>query len=362
MSRASRRCGILAMAALIAWVPSGVATSAEAQQISLGPYHGDGTPVIMAALAAVPDTAVLYAAGDDGLYRSEDGGAHWTLVFSDPIGLFTVAVDPLDPSTVYAGSTGGLFRSTDSGVAWTKVLDDATSALAFDPSGALYVGTASLHFGDFAFVLRTADRGASWTRLQQLGLYDRVSVLAVDAVSPENLYAGTADRTFLRSTDGGASWSAVYEGWYGRISAIAVHPRANATLYAASVQEFGFPEDPFHCNVVKSTDFGHTWETLLDPTQDCGFSSVAVEPFGRHRIFASADTLYVSNDAGRTFSPIPDAPFGVSAFAFDPRRPGHLYVAGVGVSEIILETPGRGIEFPASSPPPTRTLPPRPSR
>ena len=38
------------MAALIACTPSRVATSAEARQIALGPYHGDGTPVIMAAL------------------------------------------------------------------------------------------------------------------------------------------------------------------------------------------------------------------------------------------------------------------------------------------------------------------------
>jgi photosystem II stability/assembly factor-like uncharacterized protein len=261
MSRASERCGILAMAALIAWAPSRVATSAEAQQIALGPYHLDGTPVIMAALAAVPDTAILYAAGDDGLYRSEDGGAHWARVFSDPIGLFTVAVDPLEPSTVYAGSTGGLFRSTDSGAAWTKVLDDATSALAFDPSGVLYAGTDGLHFGDFAFVLRSTDRGASWTTLHQLGPYDRVSVLAVDAVSPENLYAGTADRTLLRqelllpdtqrSELASALWAAIQPG--------------NDALRGVG-PGVGFPEDPFHCNVVKSTDFGRTFETLLtDP-------------------------------------------------------------------------------------------------
>jgi photosystem II stability/assembly factor-like uncharacterized protein len=338
------------------------AIAVDAPPIQLGPYHGDGTPVFIDALAALPESRTLYAGGDDGLYRSVDGGGHWTMVLADSLGVLAVAVNPDEPSTIYAGAFTGLFRSSNSGSDWTRIRTEETFALATDGRGSLYVGTAGVEHGEHGLVLRTADHGESWVVLLDAGLYERITVLAVDSVSPANVYAGTGSFALFRTADAGATWSIVSGIWVGTISSVSIHPGSDATLYAASHQEQGFPENPFHCNVVKSTDFGANWETLTDPMEDCSFSSVAIEPFGRHRILANVGfTLSISNDAGRTFSSITDTPIYAAAYAFDSTRPGHVYVGGVGVSDLVLET-GRGIEPPGISTPRTRTLPPRAAR
>ena len=77
------------------------------------------------------------------MYRSTDGGAHWTKVLAskenpENVGAVDLALDPQQPETVYASlwatrrppwsvyapsnmPGGGLYKSTDSGAHWTKL-------------------------------------------------------------------------------------------------------------------------------------------------------------------------------------------------------------------------------------------------
>ena len=62
------------------------------------------------------------------LYKTSDGGAHWTpLGTQDPnagglpfVPVDVVAVDPGSPATVYAGTDVGLYRSLDGGATWAR--------------------------------------------------------------------------------------------------------------------------------------------------------------------------------------------------------------------------------------------------
>ena len=65
-----------------------------------------------------------------GLYKTTDGGAHWTDLSKNPgmpkgtIGKISVAVAASDPSVVYAmveAKTGGVFRSDDAGKTWHRL-------------------------------------------------------------------------------------------------------------------------------------------------------------------------------------------------------------------------------------------------
>jgi hypothetical protein len=55
----------------------------------------------------------LYAGTyDDGVFRSTDGGAHWTAVNTGlPVQpVRSLAVTSLAPTTLYGGTDGGVFR------------------------------------------------------------------------------------------------------------------------------------------------------------------------------------------------------------------------------------------------------------
>ncbi|MGH8225728.1 MAG: WD40/YVTN/BNR-like repeat-containing protein, partial [Gammaproteobacteria bacterium] len=65
-----------------------------------------------------------------GLYKSTDGGAHWTNLSRNPgmptgtIGKIGIALSAADPNRVYAiveAQAGGIFRSDDGGATWQRV-------------------------------------------------------------------------------------------------------------------------------------------------------------------------------------------------------------------------------------------------
>jgi photosystem II stability/assembly factor-like uncharacterized protein len=116
---------------------------------------------------AVDPTApdVVYAAlGSLGVYKTTDGGDHWTHL-AQSIGAAVVAVDPADPNIVYAAGNGtGAAKSTDGGLTWIDIdhgLDPAVLSFAIDPANPsiLFAGT----FG--SGVYQSADGGTTWTSI-----------------------------------------------------------------------------------------------------------------------------------------------------------------------------------------------------
>ncbi len=72
---------------------------------------------------------VFVATSRDGLYRTDDGGAHWTRVLDRDVR--SVTVDPTDDRVVYAGTEPvRLFRSEDGGDSWHELDTIQTLPLA----------------------------------------------------------------------------------------------------------------------------------------------------------------------------------------------------------------------------------------
>lgn len=61
---------------------------------------------------------IVYASGNQGIYKSSDHGENWALISGSPIvSAPTLITDPVRPNTIY----GGVYRSTDSGASWQLI-------------------------------------------------------------------------------------------------------------------------------------------------------------------------------------------------------------------------------------------------
>jgi PKD repeat protein len=232
-----------------------------------------------------------------------------------------VAVHPSDPTILLAATaTGGLWKSTDSGATWRAVSDNAgalaTSAVVFAPSNPLVVYAATgevdtsgsetipnQSLGTYlgAGLLRSADGGETWTRVDvDLPANAILSRVVVNPADPQSvlvgiyLYQDVAANSFhsggvYRSTDGGVHFTQTF---VNRISDMVGDPGTAGRVYVGAAR---CPDCAQPSGVYVSTDFGQTWSPSLVPgTPPANFTS----PSGRIRLGATraagATVLYAS--------------------------------------------------------------------
>jgi Tfp pilus assembly protein PilF/photosystem II stability/assembly factor-like uncharacterized protein len=162
----------------------------------------------------------LYAGSDNGVFKSTDGGSSWGAVNTDVSQITVLAIDPLTPATLYAGThshtyprtmryyPGSVYKSTDGGDNWSQVTFRYTYfwTLAIDP-----LTPTTLYAGSDDGVLKSTDSGRSWAEVGSGLTEHAVYALAIDPVTPITLYAGTGDGVF-KSMDGGGNWRAINTG------------------------------------------------------------------------------------------------------------------------------------------------------
>lgn len=105
------------------------------------------------------DANLMYAGGEDGLWKSTDGGANWTVINYAEIsgtssfwgwgfeGVFDIKTDPNQTGIVYVtvfGDGKGLYRSDNEGQTWTKLItDDYMRCVAISPNNSQIVYATS---------------------------------------------------------------------------------------------------------------------------------------------------------------------------------------------------------------------------
>jgi photosystem II stability/assembly factor-like uncharacterized protein len=151
---------------------------------------------------------VLIAGGEEGIFRSVDGGGNWRVAGAAGFQITHIEQSPHDPCKWLATTQrGGVFASHDCG----KTFENAGRVgvgshlydVAFDPTDAKRIAVVGWDPG----VLLSEDGGKTW-RPRNIGL-PRLEVVSVvfDPGKPGRMYVGVNEEALYSSDDGGRSWS-----------------------------------------------------------------------------------------------------------------------------------------------------------
>jgi photosystem II stability/assembly factor-like uncharacterized protein len=153
-----------------------------------------------------------------------------------------------------------------------------------------YMGVAS------GGVWKTTDGGASWRPISD-GYFAAASTGSIDVAlsNPDVVYVGTGSddirsnvstgRGVYKSTDAGKSWTFVGLRETGQIGAVRIDPTNPDVVYVAAVGN-AFTSNPER-GVYRTKDGGATWEKVLFISDSTGAVDVEVQPGHPNVIFAS---------------------------------------------------------------------------
>jgi photosystem II stability/assembly factor-like uncharacterized protein len=315
---------------------AGVRVSTDAGMTWQTKSQGLAQPYLYRTIVVHPaDPRTAYVAGLSSVFKTTDGGGHWSATGAVPLSLEATAgaIDPRHPATVYFGGQGGgqgaVVKSDDGGESWREIshgrfLCSSLAMARSDPS--------RLYCGGPGGVARTQDGGATW----QLSLLpEQVDAVAVDPADPNRVTVGLERLGAWQSRDGGGIWRPLNRGLRAAtVTLVAADPHVPGTLYAAA--EAGIELSHLSLGLLKSADGGASWSApgsgpirsgLPDPVRQIVF-----EPRTPGVFYATGAALYKTGDGGATWKTRMrglagqiDSPLKL---ALDPRNPDVLYLAG----------------------------------
>ena len=293
-----------------------------------------------------PSKTLYVAAAGGGIWKSGNNGITWKPIFDDKdiIAFGMLAIAPSDTNVIYAGTGepnsrntiepgNGMYKSTDGGTHWTHVglvNSQHIGRIVVDPRNANTVYVAALgpawKSGGERGLYKTTDGGATW-KLIKAPANDKTGAIdvAIDPSNPDVLYmsmweryrtpyslnSGGVGSGLFKSTDAGNTWTEIKgngypEGPKGRIG-IAIsrsNPQVVYALTEASSVEPGpvrFQRNPAANGLYRSADGGKTWTHMNNiDTRPFYYSQVRVDPKNPDRVYFSSTDLQVSNDGGKT--------------------------------------------------------------
>jgi photosystem II stability/assembly factor-like uncharacterized protein len=272
------------------------------------------------------DPALIYAAGwmvdrpGGGLWVSRDGGRSWKAVEGlrgQSIRAFAQA--PSDPKMLFAGTLEGVFRSTDAGASWSLISPPGSKeiheveSLAVDPAdpAVVYAGTWHLPW-------KTSDGGKSWHNIKN-GLIDDSDVFSIilDPAKPHTVFLSACSGIYKSENAGEL---------FHKIQGIPSTARRTRVLM----------QDPLHHNVVyagtteglyKTVDSGKSFKRMSGP--ELIVNDVFVDPGNPDHVLLATDRSGVlsSQDGAASFAGANQGFSGrkVEALLVDRANPARIF-------------------------------------
>ncbi|QSE97994.1 VPS10 domain-containing protein [Fulvivirga lutea] len=287
-----------------------------------------------------------------------------------------ILIDPDDPTqaTWFAGNvSGGIWKTTNSGESWTEIAPDldnmaiVTLAMSEANTDVIYAGTGEGFVFGGTFILngdgiyKTTDKGTTWNVLASTlnSEFQNVSRIIVDPTDENIVIASTsgykaigggaeAFGAVMRSTDGGTTWTKVFET-DAPVQQIIAAPSDFNRQYC-TVADGGA--------VYRSDDAGLTWNKKSTGMNRTGRVELGISYSDPAKVFASAEgnasgtgtDLYVTENGGESWGLVETLFEGTqisllneqgwydNAVLVNPFNDDKVYVAGVGIYLVEVDT------------------------
>ena len=270
--------------------------------------HAVGLIIMDEAGAMSPRAYTMYLAlGDEGIYRSTDGGTQWDL-FNNGLASKEISTVAAVGKTVFAGTARGLYR-LDAGT-WQKLPVETSRAvytLAVSENN-LYIGTGPDLLGFTPIegkqevprnashalkIFHSVDLGVSWTEITpRYKSHDRYipSGMTISAVG-EVLLARTGEQRH-HSTDNGQTWTeSVGDANLFMTNSLPVVAVNETTFYKVN---------PFE--IRRTTDGAKSWHILMDGMVGTRLKDLVTF---KDRLYAhNGYAVYQSTDEGASWKKI----------------------------------------------------------
>jgi photosystem II stability/assembly factor-like uncharacterized protein len=301
---------------------------------------GDSREAVVTSLIVAPQSSLtLYAStwtreasGEGGgVFKSDDGGAHWEALGLAGHAVRALALAPSDSNELVAGALDGVFLSTDAGHSWQHIspAGDAelrnVDSIAIDPRDPRVVFAGTFHLP-----WKTLDAGRHWIPIHA-GMVDDSDVfsLAVDPNLPSRIFASACSGIY-RSDNAGGSWTRLQ------------------TLPDSARRTHMVMQDPLYPKIVyagtteglwKSSDGGAHWQMGTPP--NWVINAVLVLPDSGRIILGTDQIGILVSDDGAGFFRLSNDGFNhrqILSMAFDPRHPGRALCVLANAPETVLLT------------------------
>ena len=268
-----------------------------------------------------------------GILKTTDGGTTWTKALdfsaSSLKGVADIVINPLKPSTIFAATTDGVYRSHNSGASWSLI---HSTIMAMDicmkpgDTSTLYIGAGN--FGSAGNgIYKSTNAGAATPTFTKLtsGLPSSVSGmirLHISANNVNKVYASigkspgsSTSNGLYSSTNGGSSWtkasSTAYinnQGWYAH-DVVASPSNAN-TIYVAEMDMYKSTTGGGTLTKVSdwslwnfnSTTVGTQNEGTTNKYVHADIHHLYISPFNSSTIFAVSDGgVFKSTNSASSF-------------------------------------------------------------
>ncbi|NKI31123.1 glycosyl hydrolase [Croceivirga thetidis] len=319
------------------WENMGLADSHHIGRIIINPKNPNDVVVGV--------TGHLYSPNQErGIYKTIDGGKTWnkTLFVDDNTGIIDVAVDPNNFYTQYAaawqkdrkawdfignGNGSGIYKSNDGGANWTLI---STAESGFPQGeGVGRIGLAvfdestiyAVHDNQYRREKKTMASKSEGLEKDDFKTMDKATFLAL---SDGKLNQFLKNNGFQEKYKANNVKNMVRDGVVQPIDLAKYLENANSQLFDTPV---------IGAEVYRSVDAGKTWQKtnqnyIDDLFYSYGyyFAQIRVDPSDKDKIYLAGVPLIMSADGGATFTSISkeNVHSDHHALWINPKKPGHL--------------------------------------